>query len=810
MRLVALLDDFAGDFQYAARWLRRSPAFTFVAVFTLAIGLGANAAVFTIVDKLLLDPLPYRSPERLVRIFEEHAAAGFRDFAIAPATLLTWRDNAKSFEEIAFFVGATRNLAGEGNPDVLQGVAVSTNLLQVLGVQPVLGRAFQDGDGRAGTDPVIIISNEFWKNRFASAPDIVGRTIRLDGQPYTIVGVLAPSFHFPASTSTDIIAADYLIPRVLSPAEEAMRGNHFLRAIARLKPGVGVEQANAEMQGIAEDLERRFPNANLGWRVKLSDVRTAMHGQTSKAALLLLGASAMVLLIGCVNVASLLLARSNARQFELAIRCAIGASRTRIVRQLAVEYFLLASLGGMAGLLLAVWGKDLVLLVAPQDVFSQIESLPNLRVLLFTLACTIATTLLFGIAPGWRIWRGVAGEQLKNGGMRLVSADRRTGGAQSRLITAETALAGILLFGGCTLSLSFLRLMAVEPGFDARQLLTFKVRMTPANYRDASKRSQTYAQILERIRTLSGVAQVAAATNPPFLGGDQNYGVSPAGASEPIVSGTYYSISPAYFDVMGIPLQKGRSFSPADGRDGLPVVVISVSIARTLFGESDPIGRRIRGLGAPREVIGVVSETKHHGLDAPTRGQLYVPYTQDTQFTMAFTVRATASMPGLMTSIRKEISEVDAELPLSEIRTMDDAVSASMARARFTMTLSTIFAVLAVLLAAVGTYGVLTFFVAERTTEVGLRMALGATAQDILNFVLINGLRPVAFGLAIAIVVSAAAFRFLDRFVFEPKPGDAWLLWLVSAIIVIVASISIYIPARRAARIDPMSALRAE
>jgi putative ABC transport system permease protein len=806
MRLAVMLEGLFSDIRYAGRWLRRSPGFAIIAVFTLAIGVGANTAVFSILDQLVFRPLPYQTPDRLVRVFEEHAALGFFDFSVTPPALLSWKQRATIFEDLGFFVSTTRNIADQNSPDVLQGAAVSTNFLSVLGISPFLGRPFVSGDGVAGVQPVVMISHGLWTSRYASSRDVLGRTVRLDGVARMIVGVLPPAFQFPAPGG-DVTGWEFLIPRVITPAEEGMRGNHFLRVVARLKPAITLEQANAEMTTIAEGLEREFPNSNQGWRVKVVGVRDAMLGEAPQTASLLLGAAGMVLLIGCVNVASLLLARATGRQQELSIRFAVGASRARIIRQLTVEYLLVATLGGLAGLFAAAWGKDLLLTLAPADVLIHLQPSMNTRVLGFASAITLAAAFLFGFIPVWRIWRGSTADQLKHG-VRLVSP-RHAGAAHFRMISVETALAAFLLFGAGVLTARFVRLMSVEPGFDARGVLTFRVPLTAVAYNDPVRRGRAFQEILDRVEQLPGVIAVGAGTNPPFIGGDQIFGIRPTG-SERVISANYYSISPGYFSAMGIPLKQGRAFSMDDRSDAMPVAIITDTLAKSLFDDADPIGRRISGIEAPRVVVGVVGETKHYALDAPTRGQIYLPFTQNTQRQMTFLVRTNSPVEGLSSAIRGSISEIDAELPIADARFMQEVVAASTSRERFSTALAGVFAVMAVVLAGVGIYGMLAFFVSQRTSEVGLRMALGAKADDIVKLVVIRGLGPVILGLAGAVALSIATFRWMDRLVFEPRNSDFWLLLAVAAVILIVAFLSTYIPARRAAAIQPMTALRSE
>lgn len=799
--------------RYALRSLRRSRGFTIVAVLTLGLGIGANTGMFSVVNAVLLRPLPYEEPDRLARVFSLHQGDLW---TASPPDFTDWRRDNRAFEDMAALYPSTATLSGDGPAERIPGAVVGPNLFPLLGVGPALGRGFNESDAVSGQHYVALLGHGLWQRRFGGDSSIVGRVIQLDGESYTVVGVMPAGFAYPTE-------AELWRPLAFTVDDlTTQRGAHYLTVTGRLRAGVRVEDAAAEMEALAARIEEEHPNTNLGWSATVEGLREAMIGDVRTGLLLLLGAVGLVLLIACTNVANLLLVRALERERELAVKAALGASRWRLLRSALTESLVLAILGGVVGLLIAEWGTSLLVVLGPED----LPRLDTLRidpsVLVFTAAVSLLTGALFGTLPAVRASsEGGLGERLRSGG-RGGSTDRATRLTKHGLVIAETALAVLLLAGAALLMKSFVRLQSVDPGFDTENLLSFRLGLPEVGYGEPDQARRFYHELLERIEGLPGVVAADAATGLPLTGYDYSitvYTLDGARATpdnEPLLQ--VRVVTSGYFANLGIPIVRGREFAESDLAGSPPVAMVNESAARMLWPEGDPLGRTLTvgtrmGLGGERvggEVVGVVRDFKHSGLDREAAAALYVVHSQFPASGMSLVVRTAGDPQALAESIRNTITEIDPQVPMYSVRTMRQIVSTSLAQPRLFTVLFAVFAVAALALAAIGMYGVIAHAVAQRTREIGIRIALGARREEVLRMVLRRGLVLGAAGAAIGVVSALAATRVMAGLLYEVEPTDPLTLVAVPFFLIGVSLLAAFLPAYRAARVDPIRALRYE
>ncbi|MCA1591407.1 MAG: ABC transporter permease [Acidobacteria bacterium] len=806
------------DFRYGIRMLWKSPGVTAIAVLALALGIGANTAIFSVVNGVLLRPLPYQDPDRLVRLSEwSQQVPGM---SISYPNFVDWREQNHVFEGLAATQFSSYNLTGVDEPERLQGRNVSANFFDVLGVKPSQGRAFSPDEDHAGANRVCVVSHGLWQRRFGADAKILGRQLTLNGEGYTVVGVLPQDYRY--GTATDVF-----VPIGLQDSTETFqqRGSHpGIYAVARLKPGVSFEQAEAEMKGIAQQLVQAHPKENGGNGVTLVPLREYFVGDIRTSLLILLGAVGFVLLIACANVANLLLARAASRTREIAIRTALGAGRLRVVRLLLTESVVLAILSGMVGLLLALWGTD-VLRKASLDIIPTTADIGLDRsVLGFTLLVSLLTGVIFGLAPALQASNPNLNEALKEGGRSGTA-----GSARSRmrgvLVVAEVALSLMLLIGSGLLIRSFLRLRETETGFNAQNLLTMQLSFK-AKKDEGRKVAGFLDQVERKIRALPGVESVALSNGVPFLGATETSfqveGRPPAEPGKRPMTVAYWT-TPDYLKAMGIRLVKGRFFNEHDTQSSPLVTVIDEDFARQQFPDEDPIGKYLEGnkeQNIPHaEIIGVVAHVKNYGLDAPGPVQIeyYHALTQvPDKFLpliagrISLVVRTTSDPSGMTAAIRREVQTIDPNQPVYNVNTMEQVLSDSVATQRLSMMLLSVFACVALVLAAVGIYGVMSYTVAQRTHEIGLRMALGAQARDVLRLVLGHGMMLTLLGVGIGLVAAFALTRVMSSLLFGVSATDPLTFAGIPLLLLAVALLACYVPARRALKVDPMVALRYE
>ena len=809
-----LMRNLLRDARYGWRILVRRPAFTIIAVLTLALGIGANAAIFTVAYTLLIKPLPYSAADRLVLLTENNLSRGWTSFTLSPANFLDWRDQNQTFERLAAYRSRSYNYSGGEAPERLLGLSGSAGFFEMLDGAPALGRGFRSDEYQSGQNRVVIIGHGFWQRAFGGSPGVLDQSIVLNGEPYTIVGVMHPGWRF-AGRNLAIFA-----PLVFSDSQRQQRGAHFLNAIGALKPEVTLEQAQSEISSIAARLEAQYPDTNKGWGAVVTPLYEAVVGALRPMLWILLGAVGLVLLIACANIANMHLARATVRAREMAIRTAIGAGRSRIVQQLLTESVLLAIAGGGLGLLLAWWGTSSFLAAYPTLLPRTSDMHVDGTALAFTLTLSVLTAVLFGLAPAFAASRSDLNESLKEGGRS------GTGGAfrrwlRSSLVVAEVAIALVLLAGAGLLLRSFARLSNVAPGFQTEQRLIATTFLPQPKYNAPAAQIAFVEQALERMRALPGVQMAAMTTTVPISGSDEIYSIEfegrpplPPGQG---VSAIYYLVSPDYFATMGVPVLKGRAFTPQD-RDGTPrVAVVSDEFVRLHYPNEDPIGKRIRigrNSDIVREIVGVVGSVKHYSLKDEAQAQMYEPFAQFPSTVMTFILKTSVDPDTLTAAVRREIQAVDPDQPVASVSTIAAAMDASMALPRVQTLLLGSFAGIALLLSAVGLYGVMAYVVSQRTQEIGLRMALGARPASVLRMVVGNALLLTGLGLAIGLagtlVLTKSLAHVLEPLLFQVSPRDLVTLAIVPIVLTLVAVIATLVPARRATSIDPIQALRSE
>jgi putative ABC transport system permease protein len=810
MRRAEWLAELGQDLRYAVRQLIQNRGFTAVAVLTLALGIGANSAVFSVVNAVLLRPLGYDSPDQLVMVWT--GEAGTEGSSSAP-DFLEWRERARSFESIAGISNASYALTGEGPAQRVRGMQVSANFFTVLRAPAAVGRTFFAGEDQSGAPKVAVLGYDFWRSHFGGDPRVVGREIRLDGELYTVVGVDRPGLNF---SRTEVWT-----PLVFSPDRlTAMaRGSRYLGVLGRLRPGVSVSQAGAELNRIQSDLAARFPDTNADAPiVTVVPLKEQVVGLVEPALLVLLGAVALVLLIACVNVANLQLVRATGRRAEVAVRTALGASRSRLLRQLLTESVVLAVISGVAGLILGAWGTRLLMRLADGAVPRAAEVGLDGRVVAFTMLVALGTGLLFGLVPALQASRSDVATALREGG-RSGSAGPRANRLRSSLVVGELALALVLLVGAGLLIKSFYRLQHVDPGFEPTGLLTFDLSLPETKYATTDAQRRFADELLERMQRLPRARSAALIFGVPFGGmnrsGTFKIGGRPVPAPGQEPESEFYSTSPSYFATMSIPILRGRAFTEQDRSRRPGAFVIDQSAARRFFPNEDPIGRQIMldaevdGVPLSGEVVGIAGEVRHDDLSRHPEPQIYVPLATDPSPRLTVVIRSQGD-PSLLTKTAEAVVRaLDPDLPVYGVQTMTDRLSQSVGRPRLYTVLLAIFAGVALSLAAVGIYGVMSYAVSQRAHELGIRIALGAERRDVWQLVVGQGMLLTCIGLGIGVVLAALATRVVRSLLFGVGPTDAVTYGMVAGVLASVALVACYVPARRAARVDPMDALRA-
>ncbi|MGI9182538.1 MAG: ABC transporter permease [Longimicrobiaceae bacterium] len=802
------------DLRYSARGLSKAPGFTALVVLTLALGIGANTAIFSVVNALLLRPLPYAEADRLVRLFQTFPTPDGRGTgSVSPPNFRDWREQNRSFEELTAYTGGNVNLQGVDTPERLSSVAATANLFSVLGVQPQLGRGFAAGEDELGVAPVVVLSDGLWRRRFGADPALIGQTILLDGQQHTVIGVMPPDFRFPAGSGR----TEVWVPLQLPPQALESRGSNWMTVMGRLRPGVSLEAAQAEMSGIARRLEEQYPEIQEGRGVLLRPVREVVIGDVRPRLLMLLGAAGFVLLIACANAANLLLARSTARRREIAVRTALGATRGRVVQQFLAEALLLALGGAVVGLLLARQTVAAVVALAGQSLPRAGEISFDAGVFAFLLLATLVSAVAFGLVPALRATGARLHEDLKEGG---VKASGGRGGVRFRgaLVVAQIALSLVLLVGAGLLMRTFGALLGTETGMQTDNVLTMSIAIPPQRYPEGDMVERFHAQVRERVQALPGVRAAGWTSNLPLQSWGMNGWFEIPGRPEPVNSSEqpfaeFRLVSPGYFAALGIPVVRGRDLSPQDGPES-PVVLINRTLSDRYFPNEDPVGRRIVLNNVELEIVGVMADVRQAELALAPLGELYLPYDVFAgQFGLpSYTLVVSTQVPPttLTGAVRGAIRSVDPEQPVYNVQTMQQVVRGSISDRQLYLWLLGTFAGIALLLAAAGIYGVISHSVTQRTREIGIRMALGAGAGTVLGLVVRHGATLALLGLVIGVSAAFALTRLLQGLLYGVSATDPLTFAAVGVLLTSVAMLASYLPARRATRVDPMIALRAE
>jgi len=821
--IISWLDEAARDFRLALRLLQRSPGFTIVAILTLALGIGANTAIFSVIDSVLLRPLPYHEPDQLVMVWENNSQHPNPHNTVSPPNFVDWQSRNTIFSSMAYIFDGRDNLTGNGDPQEVVVQDVSVNFFSLLGVNLLLGPGFTPENGQAGHDNVVILSYGFWNEHFAADPAIVGKSVVLNGHPQTVVGVAPQKFQWfikdgSLTSAKPQMWSPFVFPQSWSNHKDMGR---FITVVARMKPGATYSQAQTQMTAIASQLEHEYPDSQSHWGVNVVPLRDQISGELRPSLLVLFGAVAFVLLIACANVSSLLLARAASRERELAIRTAIGASRWRIARQLLMESLLLALIGGGLGVALAVWGTNALLAASPRNLLDLAAISLDLRVLTFAVASTLLAGLLFGFLPSYISAHSRISETLKEGGRGSSAANRRAF-ARNAFVVAQLGLALVLLTGSGLLIRSFVRLIGVDPGFDTGHLLTFKVSLPRAKYGKDPVCLAFFQQLLAKLSTVPGVRSATMESFPPLAGLGAATAVhllsQPPLALSDLPVTNVQVVGSNYFSTMNIPLRAGRLFNAQELTEEKHVTIINQAFADKYLHGVNPLGQKaaiyMKSLTEtelqPSEIIGVVGDVHQMGLDTVPEPTVYWPHPELVMSGMTILVRTANDPLSIASAARAALQQLDPELPLAGVATMDQLLADSLSRSRFTMLLLGIFAGVALVLAAVGIYGLIAYSVTQRTQELGIRIALGAQRRDVLRLVLAQGTRLTFLGVAIGLFAALALSRLLSTLLFAVSATDPLTFAGVATLLAVVALLACFIPARRATRVDPIVALRYE
>jgi putative ABC transport system permease protein len=810
------MDTLLQDVRYGFRMLRKTPAISLAAVISLALGIGANTVIFSVVNAILLKSLPYTDPDKIVLLWGNDPAEGNNRSQVSATDVHDWRHQNSVFEEVTTYAGWRSTFLGQGEPERIPGIQVGDGFFKIMRGTPVLGRVFLPEEQEDGKDRVIILGYQLWQHRFAGDPNIVGQKLNLGGTPYTVVGVMPADFQ-PLPLSLVEPQGQFYRP-VAEPHDEDQRGSRHLRAIARLKPGVTIEQAQSEMNVIAGRLEREHPTYNNGYGVRLVTIGEDTVGGLRPALLLLFGAVAFVLLIACANVGNLLLARSTARQKEVAIRAALGAARVRLVRQLLTESVMLALLGGGLGLLLAMWGTSFV-----ESLGSSVTPLLSgirldARVLSFTLLISLLTGIIFGLAPALHISQPDLYETLKEGGRSSGSGATRNA-LRSLLVVAEIAMALVLLISAGLLIKTMMRLREVNTGFNPQNIVTMNVVLSSAKRPQPQSWVDFYNRLTERVQTIPGVEAAGLTSVLPFSGNFDGRGLAVEDYPKPRgqeIDVDLYIATPGYQRAMAIATLQGRALEEHDTGEAPLVALINETMARELWPNQSPLGKRIKFPGSEknpqpwRTVVGVVGDVSQYGLDRKIPMQIYLPEAQYPTSSMTLVVRSSTEPSSLVGSIRQELAAIDPDQAVSNVATMEQLLADSISLRRFSMLLLIIFACVALVLAAIGIYGVISYSVTLRTHEIGIRIALGAQTSDVVKMIVGGGLKLVLVGIALGLGGAYALTRIMASLLYGVSAADPLTFAAVALLLAGVALLACYIPARRATKVDPMEALRYE
>jgi putative ABC transport system permease protein len=797
------------DARYALRMLVRTPGFSLVAILTFAVGIGINTAVFNVVNGVLLRPLPYPDFDRITLVWMDNRRQGIKEDIASYPNYIDWKTQSTSYQHMAAFFPLAFSLTGAGEPERLQGVMVTANFFDVMGVQPMMGRLFTPENETPGKDGLVLISHGLWQRRFGGTQDVIGRTISLGGRQHEIIGVMPPTLRFPDK-------AEFWVPLAPDRDDREARGSFWLPVIGRLKPRIPVAQAQAEMDGIGKRLEEAFP-ANRGYGVYVVPLHRQLVGNIERPLVILLAAVGFVLLIACANLANLMLGRTAARRKELAIRTALGAGRGRLMRQIVTETFVLALLGGAVGVVIAFWVTQLFITIGGDSIPRQDAITMDVRVLGFALLVATVAALLAGLAPAVQASRRKVVDHLREGAREGTgAASRRT---RNVLVAAEIALALVLLTGAGLLIRTLWSMQRVERGFNPRNVAMMTVSASGAAYPRGDEVRTFFARLLERVRALPGVESAATGTGvlQPLVTNSGVFSIEgkPLPPPEQLVEYPVESVSPGYFETVGMTLLRGRSFTDADHADAPRVIVINEALARHGWPGEDPIGRRMRAGGerstAPwMTVIGIIKDAHRNDVTREIRPELYTCSLQATSRTQTLLVRTAGDADAIVTAVRREVQAIDPQLPLFGVTTLERELSLTLTQPRFQAVLLATFAAIALLLATIGIYGVTSHAVSQRTQEVGIRMAMGAARRDVLRLILVQHLRPALAGLVLGLIGAFALSRSLESLLFGVRATDPITFTVVGLALLVVAAAACWIPARRATRVDPLVALRTE
>jgi putative ABC transport system permease protein len=801
------------DIRYGVRGLWKRPGFTAVAVLTLALGIGANTAIFSVVNAVLLRPLQFRDPDRLVMIWEDATFAGFPRNTPAPANYVDWKTQTQSFEDVAASAESTFNLTGDGDPERVTAYKVTANFFPLFGVSPALGRVFTAEEDRPGAAKVAMLSHSLWQTRYGSDPAIINRDIQLDGEKYTVVGVMPQGFQF---FESDV---RLWTPIALDSEDLANRGGHYLKVVARLKPGVTLDQAQADLAAVMARVAKDHPEDTFDGKLKAfaMPLREELAGDVRSSLVVLLVAVAFVLLIACANVAGLLLARAVGRRREIALRVALGANRLRVVRQLLTESLLLSAAAGVIGTVLAYWSFAFLQKLIPEQMALLTSLRLDMRILAFTLLISLLTGVIFGLVPALQSAKVDLNEALRQSTRVTASGKLR-----SALIVFEVALSVVLLVGAGLLIQTLFQLFNQYSVLQPEKVLTMRTVLPQTKYKEPPQRQAFYQEVLDRVEHLPGVVSAGYTTSVPLVWKGGTSGFTPEGLQSPIPGMAYDAnhreVSAAYLKTMNIPLRQGRYFENSDNETSMPVVIINETMARQYWPGENAVGRRLN-IGDPNDgpwmtIVGIVGDVRQMGLDEPVKAEMYMPYQQVTDWPFFaprdLAIRTSGDTSNVVSSVRQIIREVDPDQPISNIATMSEVLGVEAEQRRMGMIMLAAFAGLALLLASLGIYGVLAYFVTQHTNEIGVRIALGASRTNILALVLKKGMGLTLLGIAIGVAASVALTRLMSSLLFGVKAADPLTFAAVPLLLALVALLACLIPARRATRVNPIVALRYE